>query len=212
MTTVFIPSDPDILSFAPLPPSDPDYIDFSRPPQGQVLPKDKLAPLRLSEETGRFLLSHYGAGFALGFKGDPDFIHRCFNWAMNTGMISVNARLNWFYERETGRLGYVCVSSKDKVYRALVSQFRAEIVLDGEVEPVYVDSVDSAETDLQDSEEPNGELVYDDAAIQRLAEERAREFMDTRIVPDNFFLQQTTTMAHVYGMGRSKGRETSWGE
>jgi hypothetical protein len=147
--------------------------------------------IRLNEEIGQFLLSWYGNGYALGFAGDEDFIERCFNWTHNTGVISLNQRLEWFYGKG-GRFAYVCPQTTEDILIGLTAQFRVEIIQDKEV-PLLKDEWDD------ENECPI--LEYDEKAINRLAHERAKAFFEDRIVLENFMCRQPVFLAPIYEMG-----------
>ena len=58
------------------------------------------------------LLSAYGLHLALGFKGSPDFIRRCYNWAINHGI--AKGDLHWPFDK-TGRLAYILVENREVI-------------------------------------------------------------------------------------------------
>lgn len=143
-----------------------------------------------------WLISSYGENLALGFKGDPDFIERCYNWATNTGVIGKGARLNWYYERITGRLAYVCPKNVDVILAGLKLQFRAEIIMAHEVSPLHDRTQD-------DDWEGEGEMRigYDEDKIDSLAAQRADAFMRDHVIRDSFVLDKLTQTAPIYSLG-----------
>lgn len=137
------------------------------------------------------LLSSYGNNLALGFKGEPDFIERCYNWTVNTGVIGKGARLTWYYERFTGRLAYVCPKSKEAIIKGLILQFAAEIIQSREIPPlkdIYKEDIGPI-------------LELDEIAIEKLASSRAELFMLEHVVQDDFVLNRPASLGEVYSMG-----------
>lgn len=149
------------------------------------------------------MLAHYGSNLALGFKGEPDFIRRCFNWAMNTGVIRSAGQLSWYYEQDTGRLAYVCPKSMKAIKMGLFLQFQAEIILNKEI-PLKNDR--SKEENWEDSDLPL--IEHQDQKIARLAAKRVKEFMKDHVIFDSFFLKRIESVAMPYGLA-SKGRADS---
>lgn len=146
-----------------------------------------------------FMLSTYGNNLALGFKGESSFIYRCFNWAVNTGVIGLGAQLNWYYERETGRLAYVCPKNQAAILAGLMLQFRAEIIGAKEIAPIE---------DLYDDD--NGPiLVLDEEKIDALASQRASKFMIDHVIRDSFMLNRPASMGNVYSVSESRNSEES---
>lgn len=155
--------------------------------------------LKLVEETGEFLISYYGAQMALGFKGDLNFIRRCYNWAENTGVVGKGASLHWFYD-ENGKMAYVCPPTKEHIRNGLILQFRAEIIYEQEVKPLREEWSDD-----------NGLMIeYDEVAVESLAAQRADDFIANRLVPDCFLVNNPRNIGHVYTW--SLHRETDNGE
>ncbi len=142
-----------------------------------------------------WLISSYGEHLALGFRGSPDFIQRCFSWAVNTQVIGLGAQLNWFYGRD-GRLAYICPKSVDVILTGLRLQFRAEIIAAREV-PLLEDHTgdDEWEGDAETR------LVYDEERIAALASQRADAFMLEHTMRDSFVLDKLTSIAPTYELG-----------
>lgn len=157
----------------------------------------------IHDDEGEWLLSSYGLNLALGFKGTPEFIQRCFSWATNTGVIHKGQSLNWYYEAVTGKIAYVCPKDVAAIERGLALQFRAEIIMNREIAPLKEGWTENDEWELE----------YDEPAIERLAGQRARQFMEERVVRDNFVLgwpQDVGTVYSVVGLrDRSQDRETA---
>lgn len=160
---------------------------------------------------GPFMLAHYGAYYALGFKGEPDFIQRCFNWAVNTGVIGPGGQIQWFYEAETGRLAYVCPKSLHAIKRGLFLQFQAEIIQAKEVALKADHSRDDEWIDVHHAGnkfDGTPLIDYNDYQIARLAGKRVKEFLRDHVVKDAFFLRKSESVGPIYGMAR-KGRAES---
>lgn len=124
---------------------------------------------------GSLYICSHSCGIAFAFEGDPGFIRRWYNFAVNTGIIGENAQLHYYLERQEGNLAYVCAASREVVLRGLVSQFRWEIIRDREV-PLLVNRIDP-ETELP-------EIEFDEAKIDELAVTRAQAFMRDHIKTD----------------------------
>lgn len=145
----------------------------------------------LNQDAGDWLISSYGANLALGFKGTPDFIERCFNWAVNTGVVHKGQRLCWFHEAVTGKLAYVCPKSIAAIERGLALQFRAEIVLSREIPPLKEEWTEDDEFVLE----------LDEERLDELAGQRAKVFMAERLIRDSFVLGRPQGVGEVYGLG-----------
>ncbi len=144
---------------------------------------------------GPWLISSYGEHLALGFKGNADFIERCFSWAVNTQVIGLGAQLNWFYGRD-GRLAYICPKSEDVILAGLRLQFRAEIIAAREVPPLEDHTADD---EWAGSDEER--IVYNEAEIDALAGRRAAAFMADYVIRDSFVLDKLTQIAPTYELG-----------
>ncbi len=147
----------------------------------------------LASDAGEWLISSYGENLALGFKGSPSFIRRCYNWAVNTSVIRRGQSLHWMYEAVTGKLAYICPQDAATIERGLAAQFRVEIIQNREIAPLK---------DEWNEEADERVLELDEAAIDRLALQRAQAFMRDRIVRDNFVLSRTSDVAPIYGLGQ----------
>lgn len=141
----------------------------------------------IADETGDFLISYYGAQMALGFKGPLDFIRRCHNWAENTCVIGKGASLHWFYG-EDGNMAYICPQTREDIHRGLVSQFRAEIIRDKEV-PLLKNEYD---------EDSGWDIEFDEAEIEKLAIQRADDFINNRIKQDYFLVNDPKNIGYIY--------------
>ena len=122
----------------------------------------------LHEETGEMLLSHYGNTFALGFKGDNDFIERNYNFAFN--YCATNGALIGL----TQSMSYV-VTSPPRIMNALKLYYYNEVIMLGE-----------AKSELNEE----GELIVDEAAAEKLSMEKAQKFFETKIRKENFMFNQ----------------------
>lgn len=138
-----------------------------------------------------FLLSSYGENLALGFKGTPDFIERCHNWAVNTGVIGLGQSLHWYYERVTGKLAYVCPKNHAAIERGLALQFRAEIIQAKEIPPLKEGW----------TEDDEFELELDEKRVDALANQRAKTFMAENVIKDSFVLGRSQSVGDVYSFG-----------
>lgn len=187
---------------------DPDLSDIELAALGQALeecqPFLRSAPTKtthfafepsrgLASDVGEWLISSYGENLALGFKGSPSFIRRCYNWAVNTCVIHRGQSLHWYHEAVTGKLAYICPRDVAAIERGLAVQFRAEIIQNREV-PLLKDGWND------ETEEPV--IEYDEPAIDQLAGGRARAFMAERIVRDNFVLGRPSDVAPIYSLGQ----------
>lgn len=159
------------------------------------------------QNNGPFMLAHYGSNLALGFKGEPDFIRRCFNWAMNTGVIRSAGQLSWYYEQDTGRLAYVCPKSMKAIKMGLFLQFQAEIILNKEIQ-LLVDHSRDDEWIEENKETVIPIVQHQDQKIARLAAKRVKEFMKDHVIFDSFFLKRIESVAMPYGLA-AKGRADS---
>ncbi len=130
-------------------------------------------PLSINDEKEKFYLCKYSGEYALGFRGDADFIRRSCNFILNNSIS--NRRLHKFYEC----FAYIIIETKEKLIEGLINQFRGEIILNREV-PYLSEKFD----------EDTQEFVtrHDDAKIESLATERAHRFMNERIIYENFMM------------------------
>lgn len=141
----------------------------------------------LDESQVQYLQCWWGNGLALGFKGDPAAIERCYNWAVNTGV--TRGRLLWLYDRES--IGYV-YTNHDDLMKGLLAQFRADVIMGREV-PL-----------LRDEEnEETGEVTieYDEGAIDALVQARVTLFIAERLINENFMSSMSDSLAPIYGYG-----------
>ncbi len=168
------------------------FLRSPRPPaQRQPFPYEPSTGL--ASDVGEWLISSYGENLALGFKGSPSFIRRCYNWAVNTCVINRGQSLHWYHEAVTGKLAYVCPRDIAAIEQGLAAQFRVEIIQSREV-PLLKDGWND------ETESPV--IEFDEARISVLASARARAFMADRIVRDNFVLSRCSEVAAVYGLGQ----------
>lgn len=150
-------------------------------------------------DANQFLLTFYGSKLALGFRGAPSFIERCFNLAYNTGM--TNGRLHWLSQGINQRraLGYVVIGSKrekggevlspeERLVRGLQNQFYQELRANGDITPLKP-------YDCETGEGPD----YDEAELEARSKRLAEEFRATRIVAECFLEPPERSMAQVYG-------------
>lgn len=118
----------------------------------------------LENESGKYLLSHYGNTFALGFKGDADFIQRSYNFAYN--FCATNGSLI-----ELGMdISYI-ITSPEKLMKALQLYYYNEVIRNREVSVSF-------------NEE--GEITVDEVNAEKLAEEKAKAFFEKNIIKENF--------------------------
>lgn len=157
-------------------------------------------PTLLDDATtnGQFLLTYWGNDLALGFRGEPDFIRRCHNWAVNHDL--AKGELHWPFDK-TGRLAYVLVEGRDAIARALAAQFYGEIVTSHEV-PWVNDCTWNPEDDTF----TEGEV--DETAVAKLAASRAEAFLSEHVKTEPFLMKLPTSMAPTYEM-TSTSRESS---
>lgn len=127
---------------------------------------------RLLDENGEFLLSFYGSEYALGFRGERDFIERGYNFAYNFSATS--GKLHWFHDG----MAYV-LTSQEKLFNALKTCFYNEIIKFKEVPTL------SEEKD----EENGGKLfVWNEELLEQRAAEMANKFLETKVKKEDFML------------------------
>jgi len=148
------------------------------------------------------LLSSYGSNLALGFQGTPDFIERCFNWAVNTGVVGRGARLSWFQGIEAGKLAYICPQGLKSIEKGLYLQHRAEIIMTREF-PLVADHTRNDEY----VGHPNRLIQYD-RRVSTLAKERTAAFVRDCIIHDAFLAKRPESIGHVYGLGSHSRAES----
>lgn len=124
-----------------------------------------MKPIELENETGEFLLSHYGNGFALGFKGDEQFIDRGYNFSVNFGVT------NGSLLKESEKMSYV-LTTKEKLFHALKLYYYGRVLGRKEI-PVNID----LETN---------ECIVDEKQAEELAEKHAKFFMENVLKEVNF--------------------------
>lgn len=122
----------------------------------------------LNEETGQMLLSHYGNTFALGFKGDAGFIERSYNFAFN--YCATNGALM----NVATDMSYV-LTNPVKLMNALKLYYYNEVIM-----------LDKVKNELNEE----GELVVDEAAAEKLSNELAQSFFETKIRKENFMFNE----------------------
>jgi len=144
---------------------------------------------------GQFLLTHWGDSLALGFRGEPDFIRRCYNWAINRDV--AKGELHWPFDKD-GRLAYVLVENHAAIERGLAEQFRDEIILTHEV-PWEREARWDNEADIYFEGEVN------QTKVDQLAAKRAADFMATHVTSEPFLLKLPTSLAPVYETAGSFG-------
>jgi hypothetical protein len=143
------------------------------------------------ESEVKFLITWWGNGIALGFKGELKAIERCYNWASNTGV--TRGILHWIYD--IASIGYVLTNQND-LMKGLIAQFRAEIIMSKEI-PLLEDRI----------EEETQEIIieYNEPLIHKMAVEKANEFMKSKIVVENFMNNSSTPEGPVYSIGHLEG-------
>ncbi len=204
---VWLPADPDaIVSDAPpLAPGEAIALlrEYSHANRAQPLMAHSAQPISLVDDmaNGTLHMCSQGNGIALAFYGSPDFITRWFNWAVNTAVIGRSAQLNWFLEKQTGRLAYICPKTREDVMRGLALQFRWEIIRDREI-PLLTEGTHT------ETEEPLTEFA--DARIDALAAARAEQFMKDHIKVDSTILQRPRNIAPIYGRSGPGRAESNW--
>lgn len=153
------------------------------------------------ENGSPWLISSWGENLALGFKGSPPYIQRCFNWAVNTGVVSKGARLNWFHEAVTGKLAYVCPKSRRAIRRGVLLQLWAEsrMAAAAEVRATKVSS--TLATFVSETEDDGWEVRLHHWPLARAAVRQARAFMEDHIVRDSFVLDRAGGLGNVYSVG-----------
>ena len=149
----------------------------------------------LNEESGvQFLTTWWGNGISLGFKGDPEAIERCYNWASNTGV--TRGMLHWIYDKSS--IGYILTNEKD-LWKGLIAQFRAEIIMSKQI-PLLKDGID----------EETQEIIteYNEPLIHKIASEMAAKFYKEKIIIENFMSNTATSYGPIYSIGHLEGNET----
>ncbi len=124
--------------------------------------------IKLEQETGQMLLSRYGNTFALAFKGDADFIKRCYNFAHNFCVT------NGALIELTQDMSYV-LTSHEKLMKALALYFYADVIRNKEVSVSFDDDYN---------------ITVDEVAAEKLAAEKAQAFFDTNIIKENFMFNK----------------------
>ena len=145
---------------------------------------------KLVDEPVQFLLSFYGCGLALGFKGSADAVERCFNWASNCGVSK--GQLWHLYDRGNS-MAYVFVQNRDVLLAGLIKQIRAELIMSHEIPPL-VDRINPETDEI--------ELEYDEALLDQIATIRATDFLTNHITLDNFAGRIPIEAAPIYGLGQ----------
>lgn len=126
--------------------------------------------IKLEEESGEFLLSDYGNGVALGFRGDEDFIRRCENFAINHGLAKRTPLCNI----GTNGIHYLC-TSVDKIEKALMEFYSGYVVLHKLVAPSGYENVSGVRL-------PS----WSESEIRHKAKELKDRFIQTRLIPSRF--------------------------
>jgi len=123
---------------------------------------------KLEQETGEMLLSRYGNTYALAFKGDSNFIKRCYNLAFNFCMT------NGALIELTQNMSYI-LTSQEKIINSLKLYFYAEVIRNKEVKVEFDDDYN---------------ITVDEDAAEKLSGEKAQAFFDTKIVKENFMFNK----------------------
>ena len=127
--------------------------------------------MSILNETGEFLLDKYGTFYAIGFRGDANFIRRAQNFVVNRGIC--RSKLNCL----TDNLYYV-TTTLETLHHAIRSQIAGEIALAGTVP--YKGYEPSDDEDIA----PLG--ILDEEAIWTLAGERLEVFLNEKLIEEPF--------------------------
>lgn len=119
--------------------------------------------IKLTEEKGEFLLSHYGNVFALGFRGDAGFLERAHNLAFNYSMT------NGAIMSLGDNFRYI-ITNPERILKALECYFYNEVIRERLV------AVSFSENDI----------IIDEDRTMDLARQSAQDFFDQRIKKENF--------------------------
>lgn len=150
----------------------------------------------LFDEPVTFMLALWGAGLALGFKGEASAIERCYNWAANTRV--TRGELKWLYSADAG-IGYVYVACRDDLIAGLVAQFRAELIMARAIPPLK----DEWLLD-EDGDEIAHLLEYDETQLAALAGAKATRFLDEKLVHENFTGGRLPDLAPIYSVATAR--------
>lgn len=140
-----------------------------------------------NETNGKYHLSFYGAQFALGLRGNKEFITKAYNLLHNNSVS--NGKLHWFYDQ----FAYVVIESKKRLLDGLIRQFRGEIILNKEIE---------YKKEVFDEETQAFWVEYDDEKIDKLAQDKAEKFMQEKIIIDNFMVNLGKFTPSIYQIGK----------
>lgn len=154
---------------------------------------------------GEFLLMNWGEYLAVGFRGDPAFVKRCVNWALNHEVPAgeIHEPFN------TGTLAYILVDNREKLVAGLAAQFYGEIAASHEapwkVEPRW--ETQGGGFNLDTGEADSGEQVFvegeiDEEAVATLAAQRAEQFLNEVAVQEPFLQKILTSPAATYEIQR----------
>ena len=119
----------------------------------------------IENETGQYLLSHYGHTYALAFKGDADFIERSYNFAYN--FCATNGSLI-----ELGIDMHYILTTPEKLLKALALYYYNQIIRDKEIEVKH--------------DPENGEVIINEEEAEALSAKKAQTFYDNNIIKENF--------------------------
>jgi hypothetical protein len=137
---------------------------------------------------GRMAISFYGRKFCISFRGERDFIDRCFALCVNRGISGIGARLRFPFG-VSAKFAYAVTRSKDHLLNGLAEQFRSEIIMNREVAPLSETWNEDCGYDVQ----------FDEKTIGALAMSRAIGFMDNHIEHDDF-MSKIPKSGPVYGL------------
>jgi hypothetical protein len=127
----------------------------------------------LNDETGEFILSHYGQYPAFCFIGPEDFVKRTINLFENYGTIKVGK-----HSVLSNSMHYFLAPS-DRILSAIKECFIAEIIRNRLPEAQIQTSFNE--------ESENFELTCDDTAVESLAETMANDFWENKVQRKDLF-------------------------
>lgn len=110
------------------------------------------------------LLSRYGNTFALGFKGDVEFIERSYNFAYN--FCATNGSLIELAQD----MSYI-ITDPERIMKALKLYYYNVVIMNKEVDIKF---------------DEDGQIEIDEVAAEKLSTERAQNFFESKIRKENF--------------------------
>jgi len=142
----------------------------------------------LNDETGEFILSHYGQYPAFCFIGPEDFVKRTINLFENYGTIKVGK-----HSVLSNSMHYF-LAPADRILSTIKECFIAEIMRNRPPEC-------KIKTEF-DEESESFELTYDDDAIKSLAETMANDFWENKVQRKDLFPYFSNIYNDFYGIGK----------